>query len=146
MAKCYTCFKLLGSLGNLNFSRNCQMVTCTISGTCHYETNLARVNSFNNICFKNKVAKSNQTRYVVKRLKHRRSEPQNIGLAFDVLTLNYRVWFVLVDLFLKQMLLNELTPAKLVSWWHLPLIVHVTIWQLRLKFKFLRERSNLKQI
>ena len=24
------------------------MVTCTISGTCHHEANLARVNSFNN--------------------------------------------------------------------------------------------------
>ena len=32
------------------------------SGTCHHETNLVRVNSFNNTCFKNNVAISSQTR------------------------------------------------------------------------------------
>ena len=29
----YICFKLLSSLRNLSLSRNCQMVTCTISGS-----------------------------------------------------------------------------------------------------------------
>ena len=60
----YICFKLLSFHRNLNFSRNCQMVTCIISGSCHHENNLAWVNSFNNICLKNKVPKSNQTRYL----------------------------------------------------------------------------------
>ena len=32
-------------------SRICQMMTCTISGTCHHEVNYPRVNSFNNISF-----------------------------------------------------------------------------------------------
>ena len=64
-----------------------------------------------------------------------RGEPQNIGLAFDGLTLNYRVWFALATLFFKQMLLNELTQAKLVSCWHVLLVVLVTIWQFRLKIK-----------
>ena len=59
IAKWIICFKLLSSLRKLSFSRNCQMVTCTISGTCHHETNLIWVNSFNNICLKKKVAKSN---------------------------------------------------------------------------------------
>ena len=39
------------------FRRNFQMVTCTADCTCHHETNLARVNYFNNICLKNEVAK-----------------------------------------------------------------------------------------
>ena len=26
---------------NINFTKNCQMVTCTIGGRCHHETNLA---------------------------------------------------------------------------------------------------------
>ena len=33
------------------------------------------------------------------------------------------------------MLLNELTQAKSVSWWHVPLIVHVTTWKFRLKIE-----------
>ena len=50
-----------------------------------------------------------------------RSEPQDVGLAFDVLTPNCRVWLDLATLVLKQVLLNELTQTKLVSWWHVPL-------------------------
>ena len=38
------------------------VVTCTISGTCHHETDLAWVSSFNNICFNHKVGDSSQTR------------------------------------------------------------------------------------
>ena len=46
----YICFKLFSYLRNFNFSRrNSQMVTFTINGTCHHETNLAWVNLFNKI-------------------------------------------------------------------------------------------------
>ena len=38
------------------------VVTCTTSCTCHHETDLAWVSSFNNICFKHKVGRSSQTR------------------------------------------------------------------------------------
>ena len=42
------------------------MVTCAISGTCHHKVNLARVNSFNNIYFINKLRNINSihTRYL----------------------------------------------------------------------------------
>ena len=39
-----------------------QMVICPIRGTYNHETNLTRVNSFNNICFKFKFGLSAQTR------------------------------------------------------------------------------------
>ena len=45
-------------------------------------------------------------------------------LAFDMLPLSWRVWVELSILKLKQILLKELTRGKLVSWWHVPLIVH----------------------
>ena len=39
------------------------VVTCTSSCTCHHETYLGGVNSFNIICLKNKMHKSSQTRH-----------------------------------------------------------------------------------
>ena len=39
-----------------------QMVTSPVRGTYNHETNLTRVNSFNNICFKFKIDISTQTR------------------------------------------------------------------------------------
>ena len=55
----YICFRLLSSLRNLSFSRNCHVVTCTISGTCHHETDSGRVNWLNkfvsNIGWMNRV-------------------------------------------------------------------------------------------
>ena len=41
--------------------------------------------------------------------------------------LNYRVS---IDV-MEKILLNEVTRAKLASWWHVPLIVFVTIWHIR---------------
>ena len=55
--------------------------------------------------------------------------------------LNYRDWFGLANLFFKQMLLNELTQAKLVSWWYVPQIVHVTIWKFGPKIE-ISERTD----
>ena len=80
-------------------------------------------------------------RHILRKNKSMRSELQNIGLTFDVLTPNYLVWFDLTPLFFKQMWLNELTQAKLVSWWHVPLIVHVTIWKFRRKIE-ISERTG----
>ena len=60
----YICLELLSLPRNFNFSpKQCQMVTSTISSTCHHEVNLARVHSFNNISFINKLGsiKSIQT-------------------------------------------------------------------------------------
>ena len=50
--------------------------------------------------------------------------------------LTWRVFVGLRILNLKHMSLNELTQAKLVSWLHVPIIVHVTIWQFLVKFIF----------
>ena len=58
--------------------------------------------------------------------------------------LNYRAWFDLATLFLKQMLLNELTQAKLVSWWHVPPFVHVTIWNFRRKIEISESTDQLE--
>ena len=54
------------------------VVTCTTSCTCHHETDLARVNSFNNICFKHRTDESSQAR-------------QFRGLNIDCE--NYILWF-----------------------------------------------------
>ena len=61
------------------------------------------------------------------------------------------IWLVWVDLSIlnfKQMLLDELTQAKLVSWWHVLLMVQYMSPSdySGLNFKFLREVTDLKQI
>ena len=62
-----------------------------------------------------------------------RNEPQNIGLAFDVLTPKLSCLIRFSYLILETNLLNQLTQAESVSWWHVQLIVHVTIWKFRQK-------------
>ena len=51
IAKSLICFKFHSSLKN--FSILGQMVTCTISGTCHHEVGSAWFNSFNDVSFQN---------------------------------------------------------------------------------------------
>ena len=56
--------------------------------------------------------------HIWKENKRIRSEPQDMVLSFDVLNPKLSCPIDLSTLFSKQTLLNELTPAKLVSWWH----------------------------
>ena len=54
-----------------------------------------------------------------------RSEPQEIVSVSLLLRLNYRGWIDVV----REILLSDLTRAESTLWWHVPLIVLVTIRQ-----------------
>ena len=90
------------------------------------EVNLAKVNSFDKILSRQRniytwlyepLTGYITIWHILGKNKSMRSEPQDIGLAFDVFTskLPCLISFDLATLFLKQMLLKELTQAKLVS-------------------------------
>ena len=64
-----------------------------------------------------------------------RSEPQNIGLEIDVLTPKLSCLIRLSHLIFETNLLKQLTQAESVSWWHVQLLVHVTIWKFRRKLE-----------
>ena len=61
--------------------------------------------------------------------------------AFAMLPLNWRVFVDLRILNLKHMSLNESTQAKVISWWHVPVIEHGTIWQFCAKIQ-ISERTE----
>ena len=64
-----------------------------------------------------------------------RSEPQNIGLEIGVLTPKLSCRTRLIHLIFETNLLKQLTQAESVSWWHVQLLVHVTIWKFRQKLE-----------
>ena len=72
-------------------------------------------------------------------------QPKGMVLEFDILTHNGRVWMNVEHHYLKQVLYNESIQAKLTSWWHVPLIVQITIRQLRNNIKF-SQRNDEKLI
>ena len=77
------------------------MVICHSDGTYYHSTNFGKNQSI-------------------------RSEPQNIQLAYHVITSELPCQSRCYKL---KILLNQLTLAILTSWWHVPLIVLVSIWQ-----------------
>ena len=77
-----------------------------------------------------------------KKNKSMRSKPQNIALAFDVLTPKLSCLIRFDQLIFQTNVVERVNSGQIVSWWHVPLIVHATIW----KNWELRELSNLKQI
>ena len=70
-----------------------------------------------------------------------RSEPENMGLAFDILTPKLSCLTRSIHPMFETNLLNELTQAESVSSWHVQLIVHVTIWKNRQKIE-ISERTE----
>ena len=76
-----------------------------------------------------------------------RREAQNIELAFDVLSLKLSCLIRFSHLIFETNVVERVNSGQIsLVVTYVPLIVHVTIGQFRLKFKFLRELSNLKQI
>ena len=77
---------ILGFLVPLITVQSNLVVTCTTSCTCHHETDLAWVNSFNNICFKHRTDESSQTRQF---------RGLNIDCENDILWFNPRTYIFL---------------------------------------------------